>query len=135
MWIFKIVSTNIYKRQHGLVDKNNFSYTCCPDLIPSPSMEIQLVVDCHCPIHGGDTSWPKQFQNGGPQAIYETLLIEYWIVYLLRHISYTFIIWASVSNAIETGILKDFVYEMCISSSIAYVILMSWPLMAIYFLL
>ncbi len=30
--------------------------------------------------HGGDTSWPKQFQNGGPKAIYETLHIEYRIV-------------------------------------------------------
>ncbi len=31
-------------------------------------------------IHGGDTSWPKLFQNGGPQAIYETTHIEYRIV-------------------------------------------------------
>ncbi len=60
---------------------------------------------------------------------------EPWELCVLWHISYTFIIWASVASAIETGILKDFVCEMCIFTNIVYVILMSWPLMAIYFLL
>ncbi len=31
-------------------------------------------------LHGGDTSWRKTVQNGGPQAISEILHIEYRIV-------------------------------------------------------
>ncbi len=42
------------------------------------------------------------------------LHIEYRLGCLLRHISYMFIMWASVASAIGTGLLKDFECEMCI---------------------
>ncbi len=97
------------------------------------------------PLHGGDTSWPKQFQNGGPQAIYETLHIEYWIVcciekYLIHiyHISKRSK--CNWNKYIEGFCIWNVHFHINgLSPNIAYVItcviLMSCPSMDIYFLL
>ncbi len=91
--------------------------------------------------HGGDTSWPKQFQNGGPQTISETLHIEYWIVccieiYLI-HIYHMSKCSKCNWNRYIEGFCKWNVYFHIngLSPNIAYVILMSWPLKSICFLL
>ncbi len=92
-------------------------------------------------IHGGDTSLPKQFQNGGPQAIYETLHIEYRIVCYTE----TYVIHIYHMSKCSKCNWNRYIEGFCIwnmhfqinglSPNIAYVILMSWPLMAIYLLL
>ncbi len=97
-------------------------------LIPSPEPSM----------HGGDTSWPKQFQNGGPQAIYETLHIEYRIVCCIA----TYLIHIYHMSKCSKCNWNRYIEGFCtwnvhfhingLSTNIAYVILMSWSLMAIY---
>ncbi len=92
-------------------------------------------------VHGGDTSWPKQFQNGGPQAINKTLHIEYRIVCCIE----TYLIHIYHMRKCSKCNWNRYIEGFCIwnvhfhinrlSPNIAYFILMSWPLMAIYFLL
>ncbi len=90
--------------------------------------------------HGGDISWPKQFQNGGLLAIYQTLHIEYWIVCCIK----TYLIHIYHMSKCSKCNWNRYIEGFCIwnahfhinrlSPNIAYVILMSWPLMAIYYL-
>ncbi len=64
--------------------------------------------------HGGDTSWPKQFQNGGTQAIYETLHIEYQIVCCIETYLIHIYHMSKCSKCNWNRYIDDFVYEMCI---------------------
>ncbi len=83
----------------------------------------------------------KTDQNGGPQAISEILHIEYRIVccietYLIHIYHMDKCIKCNWNRHIE-GFCKWNVHFHIngLSANIAYVILMSWPLMAMYFLL
>ncbi len=60
----------------------------------------------------------KTVQNGGPLAISEILHIEYWIVCCIEtYLTHIYHISKCSKCAIETGILKDFVCETCIFTS------------------
>ncbi len=85
----------------------------------------------------------KTVQNGGPQAISEILHIEYWIVCCIVVLTYLIHIY-HMSKCSKCD-WKRYIEGFCmwnvhfhingLSPNIIYVILMSWPLMAIYFLL
>ncbi len=91
----------------------------------------------------GSISWrgyqlTKTVQIGGPQAISEILHIEYRIVCCIE----TYIIHIYHMSKCSRCNWNKYIEGFCmwnvhfrLSSNIAYVILMSWPLMAIYFLL
>ncbi len=86
----------------------------------------------HVHLHGGDTSWPIQFQNGGPQAIYETMHIEYRIVCCIE----TYLIHIYRISKCSKCNWNMYIEGLCIwnvhfhinglSPNIAYVILMSF---------
>ncbi len=80
-------------------------------------------------------------QNGGPQAISEILQIEYRIVCCIE----TYLIHIYHMSKCSKSNWNRYIEGFCmwnvhfhingLSPNIVYVILMSWPLMAIYFLL
>ncbi len=83
----------------------------------------------------------KTLQNGGPYAISEILHIEYWIVCCIK----TYLIHIYHMSKCNKCNWNRYIEGFCmwnehfhinaLSPNITYVILMSWPLMTIYFLL
>ncbi len=102
--------------------------------------------DQHCWVIIYHTTWweyqlTKTVQNGGPQAISEILHIEYRIVYCIE----TYLIHIYHMSKCSKCNWNIHIEGFCmwnvhfhingLSSNIAYVILMSWHLIAIYLLL
>ncbi len=108
----------------------------CDSQVSSMSRSTELYI-----FHGGDTSWPKTVQNGGPHAISEILHIEYRIdccieTYLIHIYHMSTCSKCKWNRYIEGFCMWNVHFHINgLSPNITYINLMSWPLMAIYFLL